>query len=342
VAGYTVIGGGAIGTTLAVALQRRGRDVLVVEVDPERVAALRDGVVLRDGARGWAARLSAYQPGAVPVGPLRRVLLATKTQHNPAALAWLGPRLATDGYVVSCQNGDNSAEVAGAVGRSRTLLAMVDIAADVMTPGEIRLGGSMDVAVGELEGPVTARVRDLTADLRPFVKAAATDNVSGHIWAKRGLGAVLAASALQDEHVAVVVDHHRDLMARILATVYDVARSAGIRLVPVHDCDPSRFGSGQDLRAMRSALEPLVRRFAGMSKDRSGVFRDIAVHHRRTEAHGELTELSARARRAGVDAELLLRLDAMLTELEDGRRPFAAANLDELAALSGPRRSAAR
>src|SRR5689334_8632186 len=49
VAAYTVVGGGAIGTTLAVALRRSGRDVELIDVDPLRVAALRAGVVLRDG-----------------------------------------------------------------------------------------------------------------------------------------------------------------------------------------------------------------------------------------------------------------------------------------------------
>ena len=113
-------------------------------------------------ASSWCAgRTAAPRPGGA--GPSRRtgrrprtverVLLAVKAQATGAALDWIAPRLAADGFVVSLQNGLNEdGDRRAGSGRDRTVGAFVNLFADVIGPGEIRDGGLGALVVGELDG----------------------------------------------------------------------------------------------------------------------------------------------------------------------------------------------
>ncbi len=198
---YTVVGAGAIGGTLAHHLARTGHRVTVVDADAEHVAAIaRNGiVVVRDGERHTVAVDAALTPEA-PGAPSQvgRVILAVKAQATSAALDWVVPRLADDGFVVSLQNGLNEQAIADRVGVHRTVGAFVNLFADVVGPGEIRDGGAGALVVGELDGRESERVTSVVADLQAWGPAKATSNVSGYLWSKLGFGAMLTATALAD------------------------------------------------------------------------------------------------------------------------------------------------
>ncbi len=141
---YTVVGAGAIGGTLAHHLARSGHSVAVVDADVAHIDAIRaDGlVVVRDGVRTATPVDLAVTPDD-PAGPesVGRVILAVKAQATDAALDWVAPRLADDGFVVSLQNGLNEQRIADRVGSDRTVGAFVNLFADVVGPGEVRDGG---------------------------------------------------------------------------------------------------------------------------------------------------------------------------------------------------------
>ena len=117
---YTVVGGGAIGGTIAFHLARVGHPVLVVDVDPAHVAAVcGSGLTIRrtDG-REESQRVEARTPDEVG-GSLHAVVLAVKAQATSEAANWIAPRLAADGFVVSLQNGLCEPEIATAMGISQ-------------------------------------------------------------------------------------------------------------------------------------------------------------------------------------------------------------------------------
>ena len=152
---YAIVGAGAIGGTLGYHLARAGHPVTVVDADPEHVRRIdADGIALVRGAERSTVRMArALTPD--PDGPplrLERVLLAVKAQATGPALDWIAPRLADDGFVVSLQNGLNEEQIAGRIGRHRTVGAFVNLFADVTGPGEIRDGGPGALVVGELDG----------------------------------------------------------------------------------------------------------------------------------------------------------------------------------------------
>src|SRR5439155_8827707 len=104
----------------------------------------------------------AITPGALGSG-LELVLLAVKSQDTPAALEVLAPRLAGDGAIVSLQNGLNEELIARAVGAERTVGCLVNWAADWTAPGRILHGGEGALVLGELDGRLSDRVRQLAS-----------------------------------------------------------------------------------------------------------------------------------------------------------------------------------
>lgn len=334
---YTVIGGGAIGGTLASALVTAGHPVVVVDADVDHVAAIAsNGLVIRssDGTE-HSTRLSAFTPAQADDLDLRfeRVLLAVKGPGATAnAVDRLAPRLAPDGFVVSVQNGLHEPVVAERVGPERTIGAFVDFFADVVEPGVIADGGAGSLVVGELDGVPSARTETLATDLRAWGPAEVTDNVVGFLWSKLGFGAMLAATALADAPMADLIDRHRDLMARLAGEVYRVAGSLSVRLEPFDGFHPHAFVDGTDPDVRAAGFDRLVTWLAGQSKTRSGVWRDIAVRRRPSEATDRQEELVALGERAGVPTPYLAALARTLRQLESGDRLMSEDNLHALAA----------
>ena len=138
---YTVVGAGAIGGTLAAHLHAQGVPVQLVDADPLHVAAIREnGLQIKSPSGVLAADVPCYGLDDAPA-TLERVLLAVKAQATDSAAAWIAPRLSSGGYVASLQNGLNEATIARHVGAERTVIAFVDLFADVLEPGVINDGG---------------------------------------------------------------------------------------------------------------------------------------------------------------------------------------------------------
>jgi len=329
---YVIVGAGAIGGTLGHHLARAGHEVTVVDADAEHVHAIRErGIVVRRGDERTAAPVStALTPGEPGPERVERVLLAVKAQATGRALDWVAPRLAPDGYVVSLQNGLNEQAIAARVGTDRTVGAFVNLFADVVAPGEIRDGGLGALVVGELDGRDSERVRRLVADLQAWGPARATGNVSGYLWSKLGFGAMLVATALADAPMAELIDRHRGVMHALAAEVYAVAAAEGIALEPFDAFDPAPY-AGADPAAADAATEALVAWLRTQAKDRSGIWRDIAVRRRPTEVPTHYRPVLERAVRLGISVPGLERLVAQIAELETG----AAMSERRIADLAG-------
>jgi len=330
---YVIVGAGAIGGNLGHHLARAGHEITVVDADAEHVRHIRaEGLVVVRGDRRAASPVTQAVTPAENGGPtqVERVLLAVKAQATGPALDWIAPRLAADGYVVSLQNGLNEEEIAGRIGRDRTVGAFVNLFADVIGPGEIRDGGLGALVVGELDGRDSLRVREVVEDLQAWGPARATGNVSGYLWSKLGFGAMLVATALADAPMAELIDRHRPVMHALAGEVYAVAAAEGIALEPFDAFDPLPY-AGTDDGAKDAATDALVAWLRTQAKDRSGIWRDIAVRRRPTEVPTHYRPVLATAVRHGIPTPGLERLVAHIGELEAG----GAMDEERIAALAG-------
>src|SRR5439155_1321719 len=209
-------------------------------------------------ARSLPARVRHAIPREVPGSGLVLLLLAVKSQDTPAALEVLAPRLATDGAIVSLQNGLNEELIAAAVGARRTVGCLVNWAADWTGPGRILHGGEGALVLGELDGRASARVQSLAKLLDVVAPTRVTDNILGYTWAKHVYGALLVATAVVDAHVYEVVERSHDVQAMLVRLVIesmDVAEATGIKLQPFDEYDPAdyRAAAGGDVAARQRA-----------------------------------------------------------------------------------------
>ncbi|MGR6320101.1 2-dehydropantoate 2-reductase [Micromonospora soli] len=328
---YTIVGAGAIGGTVAWHLARAGHEVTVVDADPAHVAAIaEDGIVLeRAGVRQAQPVAAALTPDQV-TAPLGRVLLAVKAHGTDGAAAWIAKHLADDGFVVSLQNGLNESVIAGHVGADRTIAAFVDLFADVTAPGVITDGGAGAMAIGELTGPVTDRVRTLAQDLRAWGPAVASDNVAGFLWSKLGFGAMLTATALADDAMGELLDRHRPAAHTLAREVFAVAAAEGITLEPFDAFQPAAYTGDASPADADAATDPLVAWLRTQTKTRSGIWRDIAVRRRATEVPTQYGPVLAAAERHHIDVPLLRAMLGQLAEVEADPSTMSADRLTTL------------
>lgn len=327
---YTVVGAGAIGGTLAAHLDAQGVPVQVVDADRRHIDAIRqNGLQIKGPSGTLVARVPAYTLDDAP-DHLDRVLLAVKAQATGSAAAWIAPRLSSDGYIASLQNGLNESTIAEHVGADRTVAAFVDLFADVLEPGVISDGGAGAMALGEYSGGESLRVRRLAEDLRHWGEPKVTDNVAGFLWSKLGFGAMLAATALADADMHELIDRHRPAMNELAAEVFDLAAAEGIELEAFDAFDPAAYVRGADPKKNSEATDDLVVWLSTQSKTRSGIWRDIAVRHRGTEIpshYGPVIEMGA-AR--GVRLPLVEALVTAIRQLENGESTMDEAHLADL------------
>jgi len=327
---FTVVGAGAIGGTVGAHMVRGGESVLFVDQDLEHVRAMREhGLTIRGFAETFNVAVDATAPDALPER-LDTVLLACKAPATEAAVTSFADRLAPDGCVVSLQNGLNELTIARIVGERRTIGAFVNFSADYLEPGLIHFAGRGTFVIGELDGSLTPRLQELQKVLSHWGNVQVTDNIWGYLWGKQAYGAMLFATALTNDSMADAIDQHRDVVVRLAKEVLGVAAALGVHPLGFDGFEPEAIGSS-DHAAVTASLDRLIEIRHGDEKTHSGVWRDLAVRKRRTEVDAHFVPIVEHADRLGLEVPLLRHMIEMIHDIEEGRRPLSASNLDELA-----------
>jgi 2-dehydropantoate 2-reductase len=185
-----VLGAGAIGSSVGADLTRAGLDVTIVDQWPQQVETLK--------SRG----IRIEMPDGIVETPVRAlhlcelssarltfdvVFLAVKSNDHRWLAELIKPYLADDGVLVAIQNGMNDDSIASIVGRERTLGCVVELSAEIFTPGLVKRNTTHKTtwfALGELDGFYTPRVKELEALLSNVGRVDVTNNIYGAKWTK--------------------------------------------------------------------------------------------------------------------------------------------------------------
>jgi 2-dehydropantoate 2-reductase len=329
----TIIGAGAIGGITGAYMARNGVDVTLVEQSDEHLEAIRRDGLQIDGIDTFTVRPPVLKPSELG-GPLDLVIVAVKTQHTASALDLIEPHLTRDSIVVPLQNGISAMWIAERIGQQRTIPTSITTNNFYTSPGHLTYNRKGVVHVGESDGRVTPRVEEIVKVLAHGYDAEPSGNVWGYIWAKMVAGSMTFTTALVDAPMGAILtksDQHKRMFGRIGSETAAVAQARNVRLEPGDDLDPTGLLPG----ASEATMFREVERFAQHAMTvYSGVWRDIAVRKRRTEGDTLIGPVIDEGERHGLAMPLNRAMKRLLADVEDGKRPQAWENLDELIAIA--------
>jgi 2-dehydropantoate 2-reductase len=327
-------GAGAIGGTLGAAFIRAGHEVVFVDNAKDHVDAINakglriDGPIFQDTVKAKAFTPETFE------GVYERIFLCVKAQHTEAAAQALVEHLASDGYVVSAQNGLNEPVIGRIVGDHRVIGCFVNFGADYLEPGVVHYSGHGAVVVGELDGKTTDRIEDIYALMHQFEpKAVLTDNIWGYLWGKLIYGALLFGTALTNDSIADVFANqaYRPVLTRLAHEVGTVAAANNIATQAFDGFDPAAFAPTAPASETARSFDEMVVHNRKSLKSHSGIWRDLAIRKRRTEVDAQVLPVVEIGHSLGIPTPIAAQVVKMIHEIEDGKRPLDLANLDELA-----------
>jgi 2-dehydropantoate 2-reductase len=209
----------------------------------------------------------------------------------------------------------------------------VNFGADWHGPGDILYGNRGAVVVGEIDGAMTPRVREMHRLLKLFdADSILTDNIWGYLWGKLAYGAMLFGTALTDESMSANFADPRRLPVWLALgrEVGAVAAARGVRSLGFGEFDPMVFAPGAPEDRQVATIAWLADYTSKTAKTHSGIWRDLAVRKRRTEVDPQIGIISTLGRQAGIATPALETLVSLIHEIEDGRRPLSLSTLKVL------------
>ena len=321
-----VWGGGAIGGTIAAYWARAGIDVLLVDIESDHVTTCRNrGLEISGPVDEFVVRIPAVTPDEV-LGRFSRVILAVKAQHTQAAIEMIRPHLTADGFVVSAQNGLNELTISEVVGKGATIGAFVNFGADWHGPGQVLFGNRGAVVVGEIDGTIGGRTEEMHQLLQVFEPdAVLTDNIWGYLWGKLAYGAMLFATAINNDSMAdnFANPSRSELWVAIGREVMGLATKRGIQPVGFNGFNPMAYLPGASDLEAQASIEEMAEFNRSSAKTHSGIWRDLAVRKRKTEVTEQLGILVKLASEVEYDVPLITTIIDLIHDIEDGVRDMS-------------------
>ena len=326
-------GAGAIGGVLGAWWARAGEDVLMVDIVGDHVERCRaEGLRITGPLEEFTQVVPAVTPDDL-TGTFERSVLAVKAHHTNEAIRALAPHLADDGYVLSAQNGLNEAAIADVVGAQRTMGAFVNYASDWHGPGEILFGNRGAVVVGEIDGSIRDRTRDMHRLLQIFEPdAVLTDDIQSYLWGKLAYGAMLFGTALTNDSMSEnFADPTRAPAWRALGReVIAVAQAQKVTPRGFNGFDPAAFAPDAGDDVADGSIAALADFTSRTAKTHSGIWRDLAVRKRQTEAGPQVGDIVDLGQKAGIPTPALQTVVALIRDIEAGRRTQSRETLEVL------------
>jgi 2-dehydropantoate 2-reductase len=320
-------GAGAIGGTLGAYWARAGVPVLLVDIVRGHVEACRtSGLAIEGPIENFTQVIPAMTPDQL-TGKYSRIVLAVKAHATGGALDALAKHLKPDGFVLSAQNGLNELEISARVGAERTMGCFVNFGADWLGPGRILFGNRAAVVVGEIDGRTRARTREMHDLLKIFEpNAVLTENIWGYLWGKLAYGAMLFATALNNDSMSenFATPERYPVFEQLGREVMRVAAKRGITPVGFNGFDPAAFAPDAPEQRSRESIAALAEFNRHTAKTHSGIWRDLAVRKRRTEVDPQIGIIAKLGAEVGIDTPAIRKLVELIHDIEDGRRTLSA------------------
>ena len=237
-----IYGAGSLGTILGAFISKAGVPIELINRNKAHVEALQTKGAQVVGTMNFNQPVVAYTPDQMS-GEYDILFLMTKQQHNAEVVQMLKGFLASDGVLVTFQNGLPEMQIADVLGEDRVLGCTVAWGATMQSPGVCELTSEPDAlsfslgAVSEKKSKHFAKVKEL---LEKMGTVDVEENFLGTRWSKllinaafSGMSAVLGCTFGE----AAGPKASRRIVQKLIKECIDVCQVGGIRIEPVQGKD---------------------------------------------------------------------------------------------------------
>ncbi len=185
-----ILGTGAIGSSIGADLTQAGFDVTLIDQWPAHVKAMKNNglhVQFKDSQFQVPVKALHLCDMASARLAFDLVFLAAKSNDTRWLAEFIRPWLKPEAIVVGAQNGMNDDAIASIVGRERVIGCVVELQAELFTPGQVQRNTTRKgswFSVGELDGSLTKRVKEVAGLLGKVGRCDVTNNIHGAKWTK--------------------------------------------------------------------------------------------------------------------------------------------------------------
>ena len=231
-----ILGAGAMGSLFAARIAETGAQVVVIDVDPSRLAAIgQQGILLTDD-RGTRTVSVTSSLAADVGGPVDLVILFTKGMHSASAIASVAHMHGGRPVALTLQNGIGNAELlADAFGEDRVVMGTALIPADLTGPAAVTTHGTASICVGPMATGARQPAEHVAALLaQAGFSVTRPDDIAAAVWEKIAFNAALNAIAMLCEVTNSGMDNPpgRRIAEAVAYETAAVAAARGITILP--------------------------------------------------------------------------------------------------------------
>ena len=237
-----IYGAGSLGTILGAYISKAGEKIELINRNKAHIEALQANGAKVVGTVNFTQPVEAYTPDQMS-GEYDVIFLMTKQQHNAEVVEMLKGYLASDGVLVTFQNGLPEVQIAEILGEEHVLGCTVAWGATLQEPGVCELTSAPDAlsfSLGAITKQRSKHFDKVKALLELMGTVEVEDNFIGTRWSKllinaafSGMSAVLGCTFGE----AAGPRDSRRIVQALIKECIDVCRTGGIRIEPVQGKD---------------------------------------------------------------------------------------------------------
>jgi 2-dehydropantoate 2-reductase len=227
-----IMGAGAMGSLFG-ALLALSEGVWLVDIRQEQIDAIQSaGLTLEEKGKAQTIRVNATS-NVTSIGKADLVIFFVKTYHTEKAASDALVLQKEGTLFLTLQNGlGNEEAICKQVDRRNVMLGVTNHGATLLGPGHIRHAGWGKTYIGELDGKVTDRVKQIAlvfnqAGIETEVTSSIRDLVWDKLFINIGINALTALTGLKNGQL---LDHPETLrlVEALVSEAVEIARKKGI------------------------------------------------------------------------------------------------------------------
>lgn len=262
---YAIYGAGSLGTVLGAYITQNGGKIDLINRNKEHIAALKEHGAKIQGTVEMTVPVNALTPDEME-GEYDIILLLTKQLLNKEVVAFLKNHLASDGVIVTLQNGLPEPEIAEIIGENRTMGCVVEWGAALTAPGVCTLTSETEALsfhMGKMKGISDEKFEEVKNLLELMCPVHEEPNLLGARWSKLLINATYSGLGTVVGGVFGDVSENKDgrnVAVRCMKECIDVGHAAGVEFAPVQGKNITAlfYYKGVIKRAIATMLIPIA------------------------------------------------------------------------------------